>query len=695
MTVEQSTKEDNYLTLDSIIRGLAGNTQTILSYATANEDFTNLTGSDIERLTTIGANIYLQAFKAQDIFPPEPDKSKTVIAFIGTSTLEYYITFLSIQRLGFTTVLLSPRLTDQGVAHLLHVTKCCAAVVPESHKTMFSKMDLSVVPMIEDVFALEHQQYSPIPELECRSLDQTPGVVVHSGGTTTGLPKPISAPSGAWIAAVAGTDSKSHRLHTLPTLNTLPLYHTFGLGVLFRAIRMGTRISLLDANRPLVASAIYKALDATGSRSLTTVPYVLKFLAEEDGGVEKLAKLDFVSVGGAAVPDELGQHLVDSGVNLKTTYGQSESGILMVPVVDGDKQWGWLEPMAHAEPYMRFEQVEGDLYHLVVLPGLASKTMSDRPDGSYGTKDLFQKHPDKPRTWKFVARYDDMIILSNGENANPVPLENALMKNTNVAMAVAFGAGQESLGVIIIPSSQASNMAHGDFLKSIEADLSSGNSRMPAYARVSLDAVLIQPADTPLPMTGKSTLQRALFYRQFSTTISDYYSQGGVCNDAESPLTHPLDDTEVVRIVEDIVFRHHPSMKDQRDADFFSQGMDSLQASRIRAEIVRRLSIKPEKLATNVVFNHPLLPLLTHHIVCVYTGRQNSMGAAPREIAQDLIQKYTRFTTKEEAVKDDTNSTLTANSIVCVSFLFAFGCSFFKSEFSPFHFALTLYYLAV
>ncbi|WZH48460.1 Hypothetical protein QYS62_009634 [Fusarium acuminatum] len=529
---------------------------------------------------------------------------------------------------------------------------------------MFSEMDLSVVPMIGDVLALDGQEYSPIPELECRSLDQTPGVVVHSGGTTTGLPKPISAPSGAWIAAVAGTDAKSHRLHTLPTLNTLPLYHTFGLGVLFRAIRMGTRLSLLDANRPLIASAIYKALDATGSRSLTTVPYVLKFLAEEDGGVEKLAKLDFVSVGGAAVPDELGQHLVDAGVNLKTTYGQSESGILMVPVVDGDKQWGWLEPMAHAESYMRFEQVEGDLYHLVVLPGLASKTMSDRPDGSYGTKDLFQKHPYKPRAWKFVARYDDMIILSNGENANPVPLENALMKNPNVAMAVAIGAGQESLGVIIIPSSHASHMAHDDFLKNIEPDLISGNSRMPAYARVSLDAVLIQHADTPLPMTGKSTLQRALFYRQFSTTISDYYSQGAVCNNAESYLTHPLDDVEIARIVEEIVFRHHPPLKEERNADFFSQGMDSLQASRIRAEIVRRLSIKPEQVATNVVFNHPLLPLLTHHIACVYAGRQDSTGAAPQEIARDLIQKYTRFDMKGEAEEDGRNSTPTASILL-------------------------------
>nr|WOK04068.1 hypothetical protein [Fusarium meridionale] len=663
MTVEQPT-EAKYLTLDSIIRGLAGNTQTILSYATTNDDFANFTGSDIERLTIIGANIYLQALKTQSDFDLKAAKSKVVIALIGTSTLEYYITFLSIQRLGFTTVLLSPRLTHEGVVHLLNVTECCTAIVPESHRAMFDKIPLCNVPMIRDVFALVGQVWSPIPELECHSLDQTPGVVVHSGGTTSGLPKPISAPSGAWIAAVAGTDAKSHRLHTLPTFNTMPLYHTFGLGVLFRALRMGTRVSLLNADRPLVAEAIFRGIDATESRCLTTVPYVLKFLAEEVGGVEKLAKLDFVSVGGAAVPDDLGQSLIDAGVNLKTTYGQSESGILMLPVIDEDKQWGWLEPMEHAEPYMRFEPAEGDLYHLVILPGLASKTMSDRPDGSYGTKDLFEKHPHKPRTWKFVARHDDMIVLSNGENANPVPLESSLMNNPNVVMAAAFGAGQESLCAIIIPSAHASNLAHEDLLKSIEPDLNLGNARMPAYARVSLDAVLIQPADTELSMTGKSTLQRALFYRQFSTIISDYYSNGGVHNTLGTLPEHPFDDAEISRIVHEIVFRHHPPLKDNRDGDFFTMGMDSLQASRIRAEILRRIYIKPEKVATNVVFNHPNLSLLSNHVVSVCTGQQHSMAVDPQVVARSLIQKYTRFSTKEGTGTHDMTSVSKANTIL-------------------------------
>ncbi|EKJ69157.1 hypothetical protein FPSE_10681 [Fusarium pseudograminearum CS3096] len=668
MTVEQST-DAKCLTLDSIIRGLAGNTQTILSYVTTNDDFANFTGSDIERLTTIGANGYLQALKGQKDFDLKTAKSKGVIALIGTSTLEYYITFLSIQRLGFTTVLLSPKLTHEGVAHLLDVTECCAAIVPESHRTMFDKIPLCTVPMIRDVFALDSQEYSSIPELECHSLDQTPGVVVHSGGTTSGLPKPISAPSGAWIAAVAGTDAKSHRLHTLPTFNTMPLYHTFGLGVLFRALRMGTRVSLVNADRPLVAEAIFKGLGATKSRCLTTVPYVLKFLAEEDGGVEKLAKLDFLSVGGAAVPDDLGQSLIDAGVNLKTTYGQSESGILMLPVLDDDKQWGWLEPMEHAEPFMRFEPAEGDLYHLVILPGLASKTMTDRPDGSYGTKDLFEKHPHKPRLWKFVARHDDMIVLSNGENANPVPLESALMNNPNVAMAVAFGAGQESLGVIIIPSSHASNLVHEDLLKSVEPDLNLGNERMPAYARVSLDAVTILPADTELPMTGKSTLQRALFYRQFSTIISGYYSNGGVQNGVGTLPEQSFNDAEISSIVHEIVFHHHPPMKDQSDADFFTMGMDSLQASRIRAEILRRIYIKPEKVATNVVFNHPNLSLLSHHIVSLYTGRQGSMAVDPQEIARSLIRKYTCFTTKEGTGKRDMSSVPEASTIVCIYLL--------------------------
>ena len=53
----------------------------------------------------------------------------------------------------------------------------------------------------------------------------------------------------------------------------------------------------------------------------------------------------------------------------------------------------------------------------VVLDGWPSKVVSNRDDGSYATKDLWERHPDFPakNAWRFYARRDDTIVLSNGE----------------------------------------------------------------------------------------------------------------------------------------------------------------------------------------------------------------------------------------------------------------------------------------
>lgn len=51
------------------------------------------------------------------------------------------------------------------------------------------------------------------------------------------------------------------------------------------------------------------------------VPYALKLLAETEEGLEILARLKTVMYGGSACPDDLGNLLVDRGVNLVSHYG--------------------------------------------------------------------------------------------------------------------------------------------------------------------------------------------------------------------------------------------------------------------------------------------------------------------------------------------------------------------------------------
>lgn len=140
-------------------------------------------------------------------------------------------------------------------------------------------------------------------------------------------------------------------------LCTVPNFHAFGVGTYIRSLRYASHLFLLNVDRPITAAIVWKALDDTGARNLYSVPYVLKFFADVDGGPERLAALDRVLVGGSATPDDLGDLLVRTGLTLFNAYGQTESGLTMRPVGGGLKEWNWLTPLPHTEDFLKFEKM--------------------------------------------------------------------------------------------------------------------------------------------------------------------------------------------------------------------------------------------------------------------------------------------------------------------------------------------------
>lgn len=627
------------VTLDQVIRRRAETHADLVlfSYPTNETDFVDYTGADLERLTRLAATKYAEAFAKLNLSGPS-----NTVAIVGISSLEYYITFLALQRLGLTSMFISPRLADQGFEHLLRTTHCNAVVASGSalesmervRKT--SGLPLAIFPMVDMAFlsnpASSEQTVLTLPAVEDGDLQ---GFIIHSGGTT-GLPKPVPLRSKAWLLQAA---SIAGRMPRVDTLSTLPLFHSFGLATLLRCLVNGKRLSILNAARPITASTILTSLDATASHALVTVPYILKFITEAAGGIERLGTLAQVIAAGSAIPDELGDRLAGAGANIFHLYGQTESGALMEASSD---QWNWVVPLPDAAPFLKFEPVAENLFHLVVLPGLKAKVLSDRPDGSYATKDLFQRHPTDTHKWKFVARQDDIIVLVNGEKADPIPLEEAVGANPNVRAAVAFGAQRDSLGMIVVASDRAAGLSKEEIVSSILPDLQLGNSRVPAYARISSEAIVVKEAGTHFPCTDKATVIRSLFIKQFAPDIEVYYTTRETARDAETSLS----DAEVRDLVRQTV-RHELRLQEATTAltdasDFFVLGMDSLQASNVRHKLLKNVNLGGHSLATNVVFDNSSVELLTNHLLEVRQGVANGQESTEK-LAMELLEKYSHF----------------------------------------------------
>lgn len=102
---------------------------------------------------------------------------------------------------------------------------------------------------------------------------------------------------------------------------TLPLYHNHGICNLFRAIHSRKSIHLYNADLPLTQDYLVKIMRENKFEIFYGVPYALKLLAESDEGIKLLQDLKIVMYGGSACPDDLGNTLVDNGVNLVGHYG--------------------------------------------------------------------------------------------------------------------------------------------------------------------------------------------------------------------------------------------------------------------------------------------------------------------------------------------------------------------------------------
>ncbi|KAK8247466.1 hypothetical protein HDK90DRAFT_43216 [Phyllosticta capitalensis] len=628
------------VTMDQVInrRAKTHDQSPLLSYA-GETDFAQYTGADIERLSRYAANAYME------ILSDVSKESAKTVAMVGISNMEYYITFLALQRVGITAMLISPRLPDQGFTHLLQKTGCRVAIASKGARNSLERacksadLDVSILPML-DVEDFANSTFinrfgGPLKPID--TSDQQ-GFIIHSGGTT-GLPKPVRLFAKAWLLQAANV---AGRMPQVETLTTLPLFHSFGVATLLRSLVNGKCLSIMNATRPITASTVLSGLEKTSSEALVTVPYILKFFTEIEGGVERLAQLRQVISAGSAIPDDLGNQISDAGARIYHLYGQTESGALMEACQD---QWNWVTPLPSAKPFLRFEPVGDDIYHLIVLPGLPTKVLSEREDGSYPTKDLFQKHPTDPQKWKFVARQDDIIVLVNGEKADPIPLEDAVKKHSNVRAAVVFGAQKDSLGMIIVPSQKAADLglSASAVVDSVLPELALGNSRVPAYARISPEAVIVTAADVQLPMTDKATIIRSRFLKQFEEDIDRYYTMKETSGSGIK-AKEPAEVCEFVRqvITEQLDLDEQKMSEFTDGSDLFSLGMDSLQATNVRSRVLKRVELNGQSLATNVVFDHPTVELLTSHLLERQAGRGQEVRE-PREVALQMICQYSDF----------------------------------------------------
>jgi carbohydrate kinase (thermoresistant glucokinase family) len=618
----------------------------ILGYPSSGVDYVEYTFSQLEAFSRTAASLYARELPVRS----SSDEDAQVVALLGASNLNYVIATLALSRLGFTVLFLSNRISNSAYGSLLDATKCDYMLADESFNRTIKALKADR-PSLRVSNVLGQSRYeAPNSEsdgsLASFDLDKETkktSWIIHSSGST-GPPKPIYQ---THHAALRNYENNMNMRGFI----TLPLFHAHGLSSVFRAFTSLKKISMYNASLPLTSQGLLHVLHEHRFEIFYGVPYALKLLSESAEGVRALAAMQVVMFGGSACPDRLGDLLVEGGVNLISHYGTTETGQLMTSFrPQGDKAWNYVRVHDKLEPYARFEQ-QGDanMYELVIMPGWPSKVATNRPDGGYATKDLFESHPTIKGAWKYNSRLDDTIVLVNGEKAIPIPMEQAVRQNQLVREALIFGAGKPQLGMIIIASEATADMTSEELITGIWPIVTAQNHDAPGYAQISQEMVRVLPANTPYPATDKGTIIRQAAYRTFENDIEDIYGQLERRSGGSQVLSEPeLRSFLKARVVDVAAIDDESSLQD--DTDLFSLGVDSLQSTRLRAKILQEIQLNGNPLPQNVVFEYPTLARLAKALISIRDGQTMRTKDAISQMAE-LVAKYGEFPEHVPSIK--------------------------------------------
>ncbi|KAJ5160926.1 uncharacterized protein N7482_007930 [Penicillium canariense] len=626
--------------LDDLIRLRAADLvqHPILAYPSSDKDaalYNYYTGRDLDEMIDQSAAVLMN-----NGFQP---KNGGTVALLTLSDLNMVIVFFALSRLGYTVMMLSPRLSSEACVSLLDEVNC---------DTIIYGQNGSIRSTLGGILQRKPVRCHPIPGISQgnpenallilhrrRNLSAQSNqiaLILHSSGST-GTPKPLYLTHRALM---------THPLRGpgLTSFNPLPWYHLHGLSTALQAMWMQKTAFMWNAALPFTAPCVVSVLEAARPQSVAAVPYMLQLLVDSPRGIAALRQCKLVTYGGAPCPDELGDRLVSEGVPFGGSFGLTEAGLVAESVSrpTGDPYWNYLRFFDSIRPHIWMKPLGDVMYECVYLAGHAALTTSNstEPPGSFHSQDVFTPHPTLPDRWKYVSRLDDRITLVNGEKVVPLPIEGIVKQDPLIHDAVVVGSGKPAPGILIFQTQavEAAAISEEEYLREIWPTIQIANSRAERFAQITRDMVAILPYTATFPRTDKGSIIRSQVYLHYAKLIDNLYSRS---EKLAGHLQLDFADTQsfLMQLCRDQLGLSLPSVT----TSFLAAGIDSLKALHLRRLIVQRLRFDQDGLGRNVVYETGSIARLAEHI-CALQGGQNAAAVqSEATVMAGLIEKYSSF----------------------------------------------------
>ncbi|KAG0160940.1 hypothetical protein PDIDSM_8472 [Penicillium digitatum] len=575
----------------------------------------------------LDAMINLAAIRLMDDGFKQATKSPSIVALLTLSDLNMVITFFALSRLGYTVMMLSPRLSGEACVSLLETVNCESIIYGQSPNIRSTLGDIlrrrlvSCRPVLS--CSLYNKLQSPSLVLHRNQNSERIALILHSSGST-GTPKPLFLTHKAIM---------THPLRGpgLTSFNTLPWYHLHGLSTALQAMWMRKTAYLWNATLPLTAEFVAQALEEARPESVAAVPYMLQILIDDPRGITALRQCKLVTYGGAPCPDELGDRLVSEGVHFGGSFGLTEAGLVAESISrpKDDPCWNYLKFFDNIRSYVWMKPISASesLFECVRFAGHPALTTSNsnEPPGSFHSKDVFTPHPTIAGRWKYISRLDDRINLVNGEKVLPLPIEGHIKQHPLVHDTVVVGVGKAAPGLLVLRANEpeANRLSDDEYLNAIWPTIQEANSQAEAFSQISRNMVHD-------PRT---------VYHEYNELIEGLYAEKQqLCENLQ------LDPVETELFLLQISDQELGISLAGVDANSFSGGIDSLKAIHFRRLILQHFKFEQTQTpGLNAIFEAGCISQLAQDICALQKGETRNDVESDVSVMTGLIKKYSVF----------------------------------------------------
>ncbi|KAJ6507578.1 acetyl-CoA synthetase-like protein [Mycena vulgaris] len=481
-------------------------------------------------------------------------EKRAVIAVLAQSdTLSHIYLSVAIMSLGHVVFPMSPRNGAQITANLLRDTGVRYLFVDkggpihELAKEVVQRLSaegipIGVFPMLQfsDISADIDVEYA-LPALEVN--DQDTMLILHSSGTTK-APKAIHFSRRGLIKTLnvpyreSRVDWSTKRMAT----HTNSTFHMMGLFT-------GVTAAIYKPEPIIPTPANFLAsLVADRCEIIFCVPVFIEAWAQDPANIATLKSLDAVMFTGTSLDRGVGDMLADAGVVLQILWASTEIGpatMILPPDMPDPREWEWFKFSNHISLHMEMQDNLENVFEAIStdtsFPPVFNTTYMDKP--ALSTGDLMERHPSDPSRWRVYGRVDEQLMLSTGENVNPLPMvhtEAIISQDPHIAVAVIFGRQRPHPGLLILPVPQLSfdprdENRLANFKDLIWPTVERANIQAPIYAHIKKDMILVA-GTSPIEYTSKGSVRRASTLHAYASEISEAYRAGSVApGDVEFP----------------------------------------------------------------------------------------------------------------------------------------------------------------